>query len=77
MPGIPRRYSHFIFAVIQSGLTSLIAAGVASLPVVTVGRFLMHWGVAWVVSWAVMLPVVVLAAPFIRFVSHWLTTGEP
>jgi hypothetical protein len=31
MLAIPRRYSHFIFGVIQSGLTSFIAAGTASL----------------------------------------------
>jgi len=77
MLGIPRRYSHFIFAVIQSGLTSLIAAGIASLPVMAVGPFLMHWLLAWLASWIVMLPVVVLAAPAIRFVSLRLTTGEP
>ena len=29
MIGIPRRFSHFIFAVIQAGLTRLIAAGIA------------------------------------------------
>ena len=32
MFGIPRSYSHFIFGVIQAGLTSLIAAGIASFP---------------------------------------------
>jgi uncharacterized protein DUF2798 len=77
MFGIPRRYSHFIFAVIQSGLTSLIAAGIASLPVVVLGQFLMHWLWAWIASWIVMLPVVVLAAPAIRAVSLFLTAGEP
>jgi hypothetical protein len=77
MFGIPRRYSHFIFAEIQSGLTSLIAAGIASLPVVMLGQFLMLWLWTWIVSWIVMLPVVTLAAPVIRFVSHCLTTGEP
>jgi hypothetical protein len=32
MFGIPRRYSHFVFGTIQAGLTSLIAAGIASTP---------------------------------------------
>lgn len=77
MAGIPRRYSHYVFAVLQSGLTTLIAAGVASLPVVAPGAYLVHWLVAWVVSWIVMLPVVLLAAPAIRLVSHVLTVGEP
>ena len=69
MFGIPRRFSHFIFAVIQAGLTCLIAAGVASLPLVTIRQFLAHWLLSWIISWAAMLSVVVLAAPIIRSVS--------
>jgi hypothetical protein len=34
MLAISRKNSHFVFAVVQAGLTSLIAAGIASLPVV-------------------------------------------
>ncbi|HEY6701930.1 MAG TPA: DUF2798 domain-containing protein [Pseudolabrys sp.] len=71
-----RRYSHFVFAVIQSGLTCLLAAGIASLPVVTVGHFLTHWTLSWIISWMMMLPVVVLAAPAIRSVSRLLTSGK-
>ena len=77
MLGIPRRHSHFVFAVIQSGLTCLIAAGIASLPPAPAGQFLMHWLWSWLASWIVMLPVVVLAAPVIRSVSLRLTSGEP
>ena len=73
---IPRRYSHFIFAVIQSGLTCLFAAGIASLPIVTMAQFLVHWLLSWVISWVMMLPVVLLAAPIIRSVSVHLTSGE-
>ena len=76
MFAIPRRDSHFIFAVIQAGLTCLIAAGIASLPLVTMGQFLVHWLLSWVISWVMMLPVVVLAAPLIRSVSFHLTSGE-
>ena len=76
MIAIPRRYSHFIFAVIQAGLTCLIAAGIASLALVTMGQFLAHWLLSWVISWVAMLPVVVLAAPLIRFVSFHLTSDE-
>jgi hypothetical protein len=57
MFSIPRRYSHFVFAVIQSGLTSLVAAGIASFPSIT------HWLVSWLVAWLVLTPIVVLAAP--------------
>ena len=30
MFGIPRRYSHYVFGVIQSGLTCAVAAAIAS-----------------------------------------------
>jgi hypothetical protein len=76
MFGIPRRYSHFIFAVIQAGLTCLIAAGIASLPLVSIRQFITHWLLSWLISWIMMQPVVVLAAPMIRFVSLRLTSGE-
>jgi hypothetical protein len=76
MLGIPRRYSHFLFGAIQSGLTSLVAAGIASLPLLQAGDFLNHWITSWLVSWAAMLPVVLLAAPSIRRLCHWLTQDE-
>jgi hypothetical protein len=71
--GIPRRYSHFVFGIIQSGLTSLIAAGIASLPADGVMLFIRHWMVSWLIAWAAMLPVVLLAAPAIRAFSLRLT----
>jgi len=76
MFGIPRRFNHFIFAVIQAGLTCLIAAGIASLPLVTLSQFLIHWLLSWLVSWLTMLPVVVLAAPMIRSASFRLNSGS-
>jgi hypothetical protein len=39
MFSIPRRHSHFVFRVIQSGLTSLIAAGIASFSLLGSGNF--------------------------------------
>lgn len=73
MFGIPRQYSHLVFGVIQSGLTSAIAAAIASLPVRTMGYFLTHWLQSWLISWALMLPVVIFAAPAIRTLSYALT----
>lgn len=76
MLGIPRRYSHVVFGVIQSGLTSLIAAGIGSLPAGSAMVFLGHWMLSWMIAWAVMLPVVLLAAPAIRAISLRLTREE-
>jgi uncharacterized protein DUF2798 len=76
MLGIPRRYSHFVFGVIQSGLTSLIAAGIASLPAQSAMLFVQHWTVSWLIAWAAMLPIVLLAAPAIRSFALRLTREE-
>jgi hypothetical protein len=76
MLGIPRRYSHFVFGVIQSGLTSLIAAGIASFPARGVMLFVQHWMVSWLIAWAAMLPIVLLAAPAIRSFSFRLTRED-
>lgn len=74
---IPRRYTHFVFGVIQSGLTSLIAAGIASVPALARGQFWQNWIISWLIAWATMLPVVLLAAPAIRSLSVALTRDEP
>jgi hypothetical protein len=73
---IPRRYTHFVFGVIQSRLTSLIAAGVASFPSLARGSFLQNWMLSWLIAWVTMLPVVLLAAPAIRTLALALTREE-
>ena len=70
---IPRRYAHFVFSVIQSGLTTALAAGVASLALLADGDFLLNWMRSWLESWVLMLPVVIFAAPAIRRASLLLT----
>jgi hypothetical protein len=68
-----RRYAHFVFGVLQSGLTSLVASGFGSLPLVGSNTFLSSWLMAWGLSWLVMLPLVLVAAPFLRKASTLLT----
>ena len=76
MLGIPRRYAHFVFGILQSGLTSAIASGIASVPFLDQGRFFSQWFQAWLVAWLLMLPVVVFAAPYIRKASYALTRED-
>ena len=73
MLGIPRKYAHFVFGIIQAGLTTALAAAVASYPFFAQGAFLAHWLLAWLLSWLLMLPVVVGAAPMIRSLATFLT----
>jgi len=76
MLGIPRRHAHFVFGVIQSGLTSAIAAAIASFPFFAEGSFLQRWIQSWLLSWILMLPVVLFAAPGIRKLADLLTSEE-
>ena len=76
MLGIPRRFSHFVYGVIQSGLTCAIAAGIASFPFAATGTFVTHWLQSWFVAWIRMLPIVLFAAPAIRNLTHILTRED-
>jgi FtsH-binding integral membrane protein len=71
--GIPRRYAHYIYGIIQSGLTCAIAAAIASYSFWADGVFVAHWLRSWFIAWVTMLPVVIFAAPFIRRWSEALT----
>jgi len=72
---IPRRHAHFLFGVIQAGLTSAVAAGIASVPFLAESTFLEHWLGSWAIAWATMIPVVLLAAPLIRRLVQALTVA--
>lgn len=73
MVKVPRRFSHFLYGVIQSGLTCAIASAIASFDFIAENLFLVHWIRSWLLSWALMLPIVVFAAPMIRWVTLLLT----
>src|SRR5258707_6529185 len=76
MLAIPRRYSYFVYGVIQSGLTCAIAAAIASFPFIATGTFLIHWLRSSFVAWITMLPLVLLAAPDIRRFTNLLTPQD-
>jgi hypothetical protein len=63
---IPRRYSYLVFGIVQSGLTSAIAAGIASIPLLGSFAFVKNWLGSWLIAWTTTIPIVMLAAPAIR-----------
>ena len=73
---ISRRHAHYVFAVMQSGVTTGVATGVASVPLWSKG-FLLHWLLAWLGSWVLILPVVIGAAPMLRRFAHKVTRDDP
>jgi Protein of unknown function (DUF2798) len=76
MLGIPRRYSHFVYGTVQSGLSCAIAAAIASYPLINSGSVLIYGLQSWLSSWLVMLPIVLFAAPVIRRLALVLTSQE-
>jgi hypothetical protein len=76
MLGIPRRHAHFLFAVMQSAITSSVAAAVASANLLSQGGFFNHWLHASLLAWGLMLPVVIFFAPFLRKLSDLLTQPD-
>jgi len=76
MLGIPRRFSHFVYGIIQSCLTCLVAAAIASLPFLATGSFVPHWVRSWLLAWVMMLPIVLFAAPAIRKLTRFLTRDD-
>ena len=67
------RHGHFVFAAMQSGVTSLAASGIASRSLWDSGVFLQGWMQSWLISWIAILPVVLLVAPVLRSAVAWMT----
>lgn len=66
VPRLSRKHEHFLFGIIQSGLTAGIASGIANGHLVKEGTFVLNWITSWFTSWIVMVPIVLFAAPAIR-----------
>lgn len=67
MRRIPRAYGPLVYGVIQSGITTAVATGIATLGAFGANRTALGaWLVTWVIAWITMLPVVVLVSPLIQ-----------
>jgi hypothetical protein len=69
---LPKRHGHFVFSVIQSFLTSAVAAAIAHSTDAT-AVFLGHWARSWMLSWVTVLPIVLLATPVIRRIVDYVS----
>lgn len=75
---IPARYAHILFGGILSGLMSLMVSGIATLRAVgLVEGFAGLWLNAWLFSWAVAFPSVLVVAPLTRRLVAALTRPPP
>lgn len=62
---IPARYASVLFGLILSGLMSMLVSGIATLRAAEVldAGFPALWLGAWLSSWAVAFPTVLVVAP--------------
>ena len=66
-PFIPKRYEAIAFGLLLSCLMSLLVSGFATLMALGLSpEFPLHWLKAWLPSWALAFPVVLVVAPFVR-----------
>jgi hypothetical protein len=75
---IPQRFAPYLFGLILSGLMSFIVSGIATLRAVGIAPDLLDlWITAWLPSWAIAFPTVLVVAPLTRRLVARLTTPPP
>ena len=66
-PFLPRKYEHIAFGFMLSGMMSFLVSGFATLIALGASpEFPLSWVKAWLPSWALAFPVVLVVAPFVR-----------
>jgi hypothetical protein len=73
---IPQKYGHYVFGVLQSGVTCAVASAIAVFKTNDGGFQIVDWLSAWGLSWVMMLPVVFLFAPLLRKAVAKITTSS-
>jgi Protein of unknown function (DUF2798) len=71
---IPHKYGHFVFGVLQSGVTCAVASAIAVYKTNSGEHPIIDWLSTWGLSWIMMLPVVFLFAPILRKAVEKITT---
>lgn len=74
---IPARFAHIVFGLILSGLMSFVVSGIATLRAVGMMLdFPAQWMGAWLLSWAIAFPTVLIVAPIARRLVSKLTRPD-
>lgn len=76
MPRINRQYRPQVFGLLQSAITSAIAALIANPKGRALGPFMLSWSTTWLLTWLSMIPVVLLAAPYVRRLTDLIVQRE-
>jgi len=74
---IPARFAPVLFGFILSGLMSCMVSGIATVRVLDADTALFGaWMTAWVFSWLVAFPTVLVVAPFTRRIVARLVVSD-
>jgi hypothetical protein len=77
MPRLSPRYRQQAAAVIQSAITCAVATAIASPSGLSVGALLAYGFKAWLLAWLTIVPVVLMATPWIKRLTAILVQDEP
>ena len=66
MRKIPKKYGHYLFGILQSAITCAVASGISTFKAAPIEQIVPQWASSWAISWLLMIPVVLFAAPLLR-----------
>lgn len=63
----------YLFGIMQSAVTCCVATAISAISEGIDAMSFQRWFYNWIVAWLIMIPVVILAAPWIRALISVLT----
>jgi hypothetical protein len=77
---VPKRFAPFLFPLLLSGFMTCLITGISMARVLGIdvlvndpGNFLQTWMKAYIASWLVAYPILLLVIPVVQRVVDWLT----
>ncbi|MEZ5856573.1 MAG: DUF2798 domain-containing protein [Hyphomicrobiaceae bacterium] len=75
---LPHRFGPFLFAILTSGIMSLIVSGVATWKALgLIPGFGGRWLAAWTNAWPIAFSTLLVVAPFVRTLVSQLVASPP
>jgi hypothetical protein len=73
MAALSSRFEPYVFAAIQSALTTGFTCAVAMRDLPLTASSAVRFLISWALAWGIVLPLVLAAAPYIRKVAKAVT----
>jgi hypothetical protein len=70
---VPKRFAPYVFAVLLAGCMTLIVSGITTAINVGVpADFVARWMKAWLPTWAIAFPALLVVRPFVQKLTERL-----